>query len=113
MSNVRSTARFIAAPAPSRDRKAIRMRSPFEEGVLFALCTMALLPQASLGQSDTAKVASPDKVISVQIGVDAERRPYYSVDRNGRPLISASRLGFLFTDGLRWERNIAIASKAE
>jgi alpha-glucosidase len=74
---------------------------------------MALLPQASQGQSDKATIASPGNILSVQIGVDAERRPYYSVDRNGRPLLSASRLGFLFTDALRWERNITIASKAE
>jgi alpha-glucosidase len=73
---------------------------------------LALLPLLAHGQ-DAARIASPDKALTVEIGVDAEHRPYYTVARHDEPVIARSRLGFLFTDALRFERNLSIASKTE
>jgi alpha-glucosidase len=76
---------------------------------LIAWIAVALLPFLTQAQ-DTASIASPNMILSVEVGVDGERRPYYTVARNSEPVIAASRLGFLFTDALRFERNMAIAS---
>jgi alpha-glucosidase len=79
-----------------------------------AWLTLALLPMAATAQQAVvASVSSPDKTIKVDIGVDPERRPFYAVSRRGEPVIEASRLGFLFTDALRFERNIQIQAKGE
>jgi alpha-glucosidase len=80
---------------------------------LLALPTLALVSALACAQADVASIASPGKIISVDVGVDAERRPYYTVSRNGEVLITPSRLGFLFTNALRLERNLSIASRSQ
>jgi alpha-glucosidase len=77
--------------------------------VWVALAFVPLLADAQ----DAARIASPGKVLSVEIGVDAERRPYYTVARRDEPVIARSRLGFLFTDALRFERNVSIGARTE
>ena len=77
---------------------------------LLAWLMLALAPAWVCAQSDTATVASPSKILSVVVGVDAEKRPYYTVARRGEALIAPSRLGFLFTNALRLERNLSIAT---
>jgi alpha-glucosidase len=80
---------------------------------LLALPTLALVSALACAQADVASITSPGKIISVDVGVDAERRPYYTVSRNGEVLITPSRLGFLFTNALRLERNLSIASRSQ
>ena len=80
---------------------------------LIAFWTIALLPVATRAQGERIEVASPDKTLTVAIAVDEERRPYYTVAHEGTPVIAPSRLGFLFTDALRFERNIAVRAKAQ
>jgi alpha-glucosidase len=50
-------------------------------------------------------VASPGNVLTVTVTVNDEGRPGYSIARNGREIIAESRLGFLFTDAPKFERN--------
>ena len=50
-------------------------------------------------------VASPSNVLTVTVTVNDEGRPGYSIARNGREIIAESRLGFLFTDAPKFERN--------
>jgi alpha-glucosidase len=54
-------------------------------------------------------VASPNGDIAVQITTDYDGRPSYAVSRKGKPVIAPSRLGFLFLDAPKFERNFVIA----
>jgi alpha-glucosidase len=84
---------------------------------LIAVLALAFAPvcvwSQSPAESPPATVVSPGKILSVTVGIDAERRPYYTVARNGDALIAPSRLGFLFTNALRLERNLEIATRTE
>lgn len=55
-----------------------------------------------------ATVASPDKSLVVTLSLDGEGRPAYAVARKGKPVIADSRLGLLFTDAPKLERNFAL-----
>lgn len=67
--------------------------------------------QATVAKAGGATAASPDGSIRVTLTTDGDGRPYYSVTRNGKPLIDPSRLGFLLTDAPKLERGFAIASQ--
>jgi alpha-glucosidase len=54
-------------------------------------------------------IASPDGNLSVEVTTDKDGRPSYAVMRGGKPVISPSRLGFIFLDSPKFERNLAIA----
>ena len=79
----------------------------------------ALLPIATLAASasvsaaeprSSARIASPDARIAVEVTTDNEGRASYTVSRDGRPVIAASRLGLMFTDAPKLERNLAITA---
>ena len=53
-------------------------------------------------------VASPGGVLTVAIGVGGEGRPSYSIDRQGKPIVAPSSLGFLLTDAPQLARNFAV-----
>jgi alpha-glucosidase len=55
-----------------------------------------------------ATASSPDGRITVSVTVDNDGRPSYAVARGGKLVITDSRLGFLFTDAPKIERNLAI-----
>jgi alpha-glucosidase len=55
-------------------------------------------------------IASPDGNLSVAVTTDNDGRPSYAVLRDGRPVIYPSRLGFLFLDAPKFERNFIIAA---
>ena len=54
-------------------------------------------------------IASPDGNLSVVVTTDNDGRPSYEVLRDGKPVIAPSRLGFLFLDTPKFERNFVIA----
>src|SRR5688572_24640032 len=54
-------------------------------------------------------VASPDGNLSVEVTTDKDGRPSYAVLREGKAVITPSRLGFLFIDVPKFERNFVIA----
>jgi alpha-glucosidase len=56
--------------------------------------------------------SSPDGKIQVSVTLDNDGRPYYAVSRAGKPIIKPSRLGFLFTDAPKMERNFTILNSA-
>ncbi|NJN36782.1 MAG: metal-sensing transcriptional repressor [Nitrospiraceae bacterium] len=51
-----------------------------------------------------------DSGVVLTTGTTGEGRMVYSVARNGQPLIGESRLGFLFTNALPFDRGVAIES---
>lgn len=72
---------------------------------LFAL---SLAPVAAHADVVT-KAASPDGRITLSVSLDHEGRPSYAVQRDGKALIADSRLGFMFTDAPKIERNLTLA----
>lgn len=63
----------------------------------------------ALAQGQPATVSSPDGAITVTVLTDNDGRALYSVSRRGEAIIAPSRLGFLFTDARKIERNLKIA----
>ena len=55
-----------------------------------------------------AEVASPDGRIQVIVELDKEGAAFWSVRRDGKPVIAPSRLGFLLTDARKIERGLAL-----
>ncbi len=58
-----------------------------------------------------ATVSSPDGRLRVDITTDNDGRPGYTIARDGKAIIAPSRLGFLFTDAPKLERNLAITGQ--
>ena len=69
-------------------------------------------PVAPPSSAPVISAASPDGVLKVDVTVNGDGRPEYSVSRLGRPVIAPSRLGFLLTEGDKLERNFDIAGEA-
>jgi alpha-glucosidase len=61
-------------------------------------------------QAPDATETSPDGSIAVTVKTDDNARPVYSITRRGKLLVAPSRLGFIFTDAPKFERNIQIVS---
>lgn len=119
-------ARFLHTP------KAARMAAdPLGSGgvasrghraLLAALAGTALatIGAAAVAQSDSSVVAqvsaskpvataaSPDRSVVVRIALDGDGRPTYAVTRKGKPILAPSRLGVMFTDAPKIERNVAL-----
>ncbi|MHB7984957.1 glycoside hydrolase family 97 N-terminal domain-containing protein, partial [Lacticaseibacillus paracasei] len=73
---------------------------------LLALAGPALaqdVAQATTAKAGGASVTSPDGSIRVTVTTDGDGRPYYSVTRNGKPLILPSRMGFMLGDAPKLE----------
>ena len=56
-------------------------------------------------------VSSPNKVLTATLSLNGEGRVQYRVDRNGKPVIGESQLGFLFTDQPQMLRNFAVVGQ--
>lgn len=81
--------------------------------MLFRLALAAFLLVAAPSLAATsAKIASPDNVLSVEVTTDGDGRPSYAVSRLGKPVIAPSRLGFILVDAPKLERNLALAGEA-
>lgn len=74
----------------------------------FLLCLFAVPARAET----IARISSPDGIVSVEIDINREGRASYAVLRNGALIIAPSRLGFLFVDAPKFERNLRLASQA-
>ena len=69
---------------------------------------LALLLAPSFAQSPPAGVVSPSGTLAVNVRVDREGRPEYSVLRGAATIVDWSRLGFILADQPKLERNFAI-----
>ncbi|WP_168846624.1 glycoside hydrolase family 97 protein [Sphingomonas sp. S2M10] len=74
---------------------------------LAALGALALAAPA-FAQTAPATVTSPDGHLAVTVATDNDGRPFYTVARDGKPLVNPSMLGFLFTDAPKLQRNFRI-----
>lgn len=75
---------------------------------LFGLLAMTCLSAPVLA----ATVTSPDGTIVVELDADGEGIPFYTVTRDGKPLIAKSHLGFNFTDADPMRRNFAVIAES-
>jgi len=81
--------------------------------MLFRLALAAFLLVAAPALAATSvTIASPDKVLSVEVTTDNDGRPSYSVARLGKPVIAPSRLGFILVDAPKLERNLVLSGEA-
>ncbi|ALL12944.1 glycoside hydrolase family 97 protein [Caulobacter henricii] len=81
--------------------------------MLFRLALAAwLLVIAPAVAAPSAKLESPDKVLSVELTTDGDGRPSYAISRLGKPVIAPSRLGFILVDAPKLERNLTLAGEA-
>lgn len=90
----------------------------FRISAALALAAMIGVSSTAIAQTDlankpaanvVAKGASPDGKITVTVGLDGDGRPSYAVQRGGKPLLTDSRLGFMFTDAPKIERGLELA----
>ncbi len=58
-----------------------------------------------------ARACSPGNVVCVEVTTDNDGRPGYAVSHNGRTVVAPSRLGMMFTDAPKFERNLEIAAQ--
>lgn len=58
-----------------------------------------------------ATASSPDGSITVAVAPDGDGRLQYWVNRNDKPIIAPSKLGFLFTDVVKLDRRIAVTGQ--
>ena len=72
----------------------------------FLLTLLTAIPASA---QDRLSAASPDGRITLELSVSGEGRAAYRVSYNGQPVIAESRLGFLFTDAMPFDRFSVIA----
>ena len=67
-------------------------------------------PVRAQTSANAARASSPGGVLTVEVYTDNDGRPMYSVIRQGRPVVTASKLGFLLTDAPAIERNLKLTA---
>jgi len=72
---------------------------------------LALAATPLLAQQTPVTASSPDGTVSVAVTIDGDGRAAYAVTRKGKPIITPSRLGFLFTDEAKIERRLTITGQ--
>ena len=79
-------------------------------GAMLALALAApVLAQTPAPAPVTA--SSPDGTIQVSLSIDGDGRAAYAVSRRGQPVITPSRLGFLFTDAAKIDRRLTVTGQ--
>ena len=92
-----------------------------------AAMALALLATAATAQTDPNAVAqlpttqfkpvatatSPDRSIVVTIAFDNDGRPTYAVTRKGKPVLQPGKLGVMFTDAPKIERNMTLIGQSQ
>ncbi|WP_308815216.1 glycoside hydrolase family 97 protein [Sphingomonas sp. GV3] len=99
------------------------MMNPWKIGTAVAL---ALTATAGFAQTDPNAVAqiptvafkpvatatSPNGQLMVSIAFDNDGRPTYAVTRKGKPVLNPGRLGIMFTDAPKIERNVELIGQS-
>ncbi|MFN5822302.1 MAG: glycoside hydrolase family 97 protein [Novosphingobium sp.] len=72
---------------------------------------LALAAAPALAQQAPVTASSPDGAVSVTVTIEGDGRAADAVTRKGKPMITPSRLGFLFTDEAKIERRLTITGQ--
>lgn len=70
---------------------------------------LAMLIATPAAAQQPISVTSPNGAIVVSVTTDNDGRALYAISRNAKPIVAPSRLGFLFADARKIERNLSIA----
>ena len=78
--------------------------------LVWALLVLAMAgPALAQEVSDAVAISSPDGSVEVRIGTDGgEGHPTWTMSRKGKLIIAPSRLGFLLSDGLAFDRGFTV-----
>jgi alpha-glucosidase len=68
----------------------------------------ALLASQPVRANTVWRAQSPDGAVAVEVSLDPQARVQYSASWRGRPVIAPSKLGFLFTNRPKLDRNLMI-----
>lgn len=79
--------------------------------MLSRLCLLLALLLAGPATAADVALTSPGKVLTVTLSLNGEGRANYRVDRLGKPVVTDSQLGFLFTDQPQMLRNFEITAE--
>ncbi len=79
---------------------------------ILTLAFAALLCAVGARAEVVATHASPNGKIAVSVEINGEGMPGYRITRGGKELVGESRLGFLFTDAPKIQRNMQFVSKS-
>ena len=71
---------------------------------------LSALPVRAQTAPNAARASSPGGVLTVEATTDNDGRPMYSVHRQGRTVVEASKLGFLLTDAPALERGLRLTA---
>ena len=93
----------LAAPALAQDTSAQLDAQRTESEVSQTPAAPAPAP--------VARVQSPSGVLTLEASLTGEGRPLYRLMRQGTPVLTDSRLGFLLADAPKLERNFTIAAQ--
>ncbi|KAF0186707.1 MAG: glycoside hydrolase family 97 protein [Hyphomonadaceae bacterium] len=74
--------------------------------------TLPFLLAMAAHAAPVAEVASPDGAVRVEIAINDEGRASYAASYRGEAVIAPSRLGFLFVDAPKLERNLTLTSRS-
>lgn len=80
-------------------------------GSLAAAATMVLSLPAAAQQAPAVTATSPDGSIAVTLTIDRDGRANYAISRRGKPIITPSQLGFLFTDAPKIDRRLTVTGQ--
>ena len=75
-----------------------------------ALFTALLIALPAAAQAPV-RASSPGGAITVEVTLDGDGRAAYAVSRKGTPILTPSRLGFLFTDVAKIDRSLAVTGQ--
>ena len=73
---------------------------------------LAMLAATLAPAAEVASIDSPAKVLTVAVTINGEGRPGYTIARLGVPIVGESRLGFIFADAPKFERNFTLGGTA-
>jgi len=80
------------------------------KSLLVFLAGLLALLGVSAARAESVSVASPSGKLVFSIDVNGEGRPDWWLERDGKPVIDRSRLGFILADAPKLERNFRIVS---
>ncbi len=80
-------------------------------GLLRLIALGVLLAPVTARAEPVASATSPDGSVQVEVSIDGDGRAAYAVNRNGKPVLAPSKLGFLFTDTTKIDRRLALTGQ--
>lgn len=91
---------------------AIALLMATTAGTAMAQTDANVVADAPDTQQVVARATSPDGTVALEVAIDGDGRAGYALHRKGKPVLGFSRLGFLFTDAPKIDRNMTLAGSS-